>query len=88
MTLTDELKILDDKIKTNQTQYDLDREAAKISALSSKELGKYEYLSGEDLGYKPGVVKQAKFEYSPLGAALNSKVKSKRNKVVNKTNKI
>ena len=64
MTLTDELKILDDKIKANQAQYDLDREATKTSALSSKELGKYEYLSGEDLGYKPGVVKQAKFEYS------------------------
>ena len=36
MTLTDEHKVLDDKIKTNQVQYDLDREAAKISALSSK----------------------------------------------------
>ena len=60
MTLTDELKILDDKIKSNQAQYDLDREAAKISALSSKELDKYEYLTGEDLGYKPGVVEQAK----------------------------
>ena len=60
MTLTDELKILNDKIKTNQAQYDLDREAAKISALSSKELNKYEYLTGEDLGYKLGVVEQAK----------------------------
>ena len=56
MTLTDELKILDDKIKTNQAQYDLDREAAEISALSLKELDKYEYLTGEDLGYKPGLV--------------------------------
>ena len=44
MTLTDELKILDDKIKANQAQYDLDREAAKISSLSSEELDKYEYL--------------------------------------------
>ena len=61
MTLTDELKILDDKIKSNQAQYDLDREAAKISALSSKELDKYEYLTGEDLGYKPRVVQEAKF---------------------------
>ena len=40
MILTDELKILGDKIKANQAQYDLDREAAKISALSSKELYK------------------------------------------------
>ena len=42
VTLTDELKILDDKIKANETQYDLDRKAAKISALSSKELDIYE----------------------------------------------
>ena len=46
MTLTNELKILDDKIKANLA-HDLTREAAKISALSSKELDKYEYLSGE-----------------------------------------
>ena len=52
MTLTDELKILDDKIKANQVQYDLDRETAKFSILSSKEMDKYEYLTGEDLGYK------------------------------------
>ena len=45
------LKILDDKIKANQAQYHLRREAAKISALSSKDLlEKYEYLTGEDLG--------------------------------------
>ena len=71
MTLTVELKIIDDKIKANQAQYDLDREAAKISALSSKEMDKYEYLTGEDLGYKPGVVEQAKFEYSLLGKVFN-----------------
>ena len=47
MKLTDELKILDDKIKANQDQYNLDREAAKISALVSKELDKYEYWTGE-----------------------------------------
>ena len=52
MKLTDKLKILDDKIKADQAQYDLDREVANISALSSKELDKYEYLTGEDLGYK------------------------------------
>ena len=49
MTLTDKLKILDDKIKANQAQYDLDRVAAKISALLSDELEKYEYLTGEHL---------------------------------------
>ena len=58
MTLTDELKILDDKIKGNQAQYDLDREAAEISSLSSKELDKNEYLTSEDLGYKQEQLKE------------------------------
>ena len=71
MTLTEQVKILDDKIKANKAQYDLDREAAKISALSSGELGKYEYLTGENLGYKPNVLQKAKFEYSPLGKIFN-----------------
>ena len=48
----DQVKILNDKIKANKAQYDLDREAAKISVLSSGELAKYEYLAGEDLEYK------------------------------------
>ena len=60
MTLTEQVKILDDKIKANKAQYDLDREAAEISALSSGELQKYEYLTGEDLGYKPDVIQKAK----------------------------
>ena len=71
MTVTDQLKIVDDKIKVNQAQYDLDRLAAKISALSYGELRKYEYLTGEDLGYKPSVVEQAKFEYSPMDRVFN-----------------
>ena len=51
MTLTDELKILDNNIKANQAQYDLVREGVKISAFSSKDLlEKYECLTGEDLG--------------------------------------
>ena len=71
MTLTEQVKILDDKIKANKAQYDLDREAAKISALSSGELEKYEYLTDEDLGYKPDVIQKAKFEYSALGKVFN-----------------
>ena len=67
MTLTDELKILNNEIKANQVQYDLDREAAKVSTLPSKELDKYEYLTGEDVRYKSGLVKNIKFEYSQLG---------------------
>ena len=51
----------------NEAQHDLDRKAAKISALSPNNLGKYEYLTGEDLGLKPSAIEQAKFEYSSLG---------------------
>ena len=80
MTLTDELKILDDKIKANQAQYDLGREAAKISALSSKDLlEKYEYLTGEDLGHRPSVLEKNKFEYSPLVVVLADNVIKKTN---------
>ena len=74
MALTEQVKILDDKIKAKKAQYDLDREAAKVSALSSGELEKYEYLAGEDLGYKPDLVQKAKFEYSSLGKAFNTRL--------------
>ena len=61
----------DDKIKANQVQYDLGREAAKISALSSKDLfEKFEYLAGEDLGHRPSVLGKTKFEYIPLCMSL------------------
>ena len=55
----------------NEAQYDLDRKAAKISALSSNDFDKHEYLTGEDLGLKPSTIEQAKFEYSPLGKNFN-----------------
>ena len=59
----------------NEAQYDLDRKAAKISALSSNNLDKYEYLTGEDLGLKPSTVEQARFDYSPLSKFLNKGLK-------------
>ena len=55
----------------NEAQYDLDRKAAKISVLSSNNLDKYEYLTGEDLGLKPNTIEQARFEYFPLGKIFN-----------------
>ena len=67
MTVNDQLKIIDNEIKANQGQYDLDRLAAKISTYSSGDLRKYECLTGEDLGYKLSVYEQAKFDYSPKG---------------------
>ena len=58
MTVADQIKIIDRKIKQNEAQYDLDRKAAKISVYSSNNLDVYEYLNGEDLDYNPSVVKK------------------------------
>ena len=66
MIVTDQLKILDDKIKANRAQYDLNRNAAKVSALPSKILDKYDYLTREHLENKQSVVEKGNFVYSPL----------------------
>ena len=67
MTRKEQNEILDDKIKANERQCNLDRINAKISAYSSGDLLKYEYLTKKDLGYKPDAVEKGKFEYSPIG---------------------
>ena len=67
MTRKEQVKILDDKIKANERQYNLDKINAEISAYSSVDLPKYEYLTKKDLGYKPDAVEKVKFEYSPIG---------------------
>ena len=67
MTRKSQIKILDDKIKANNVQYDLDRMNAEISAYSSGDVPKYEYLTRKDLGYKPDAVEKVKFDYSPIG---------------------
>ena len=80
MTRKEQVKILDDTIKANGRQYDLDRINAEISAYSSDDLPKYEYLTKKDLGYKPDAFEQAKFEYSPLGKVFTDGLdKSDRN---------
>ena len=71
MTVKDQLKILDRKIRQNKADYHLFRKNAKIYALSSAKLDKYEYLTGEDLGYRPDPVQKAKFEKSPLSQVFN-----------------
>ena len=71
MTVTDQIKILNRKIKQNEAQYDLDRKAAKISELSSNNLGKCEYLTAEDMDLNPSNVEQARCEYSPLAKFFN-----------------
>ena len=63
MTRKDQIKILDDKIKANNAQYDLDRMNAEISAYSRGDFPKYEYLTKKDLGYIPDAVEKVKFEY-------------------------
>ena len=86
MTLTYELKLPDDKSKANQAQYDLGREAAKISDLSSNHLlEKYEYLTGEDLGHRPRAVKKAKFEYSSFGMLFSKAFEKDNAKSVTKS---
>ena len=71
MTVKDQLKIFDYKIRQNKTDYDVYKKNAKISAFSSGKFDKYEYLTGEDLGYRPDPVQKAKFEYSLLGQVFH-----------------
>ena len=71
MTRKEQNKILDAKIKSNINQYKVDRLNAEISAFSSGELNKYEFLTRKDLKYKPNALDKAKFEFSPLGKAFS-----------------
>ena len=71
ITKSDQIKILNDKIKANTAQYDIDRLNAEISAFSENNLDKYEFLTRKDLKYKPNALDKAKFEFSPLGKAFN-----------------
>ena len=72
MTVND--KIIDEKLR-----YDINREAAKISALSSGKTDKYEYLAGEEilLSDESRIIKQAKFTYCPLGKTFEKQIKTK-----------
>ena len=64
---------IDDKIKDEKLQYNINREAAKILALSSVKIDKYEYLTGEEiLSDQSRIIEQAKFTYSPLGKAFKT----------------
>ena len=71
MANKDQIKILNDKIKSNTNQYKVDRLNAEISAFLSGCLNKYEFLMRKDLKYKPNVLDKAKFEFSPLGKAFS-----------------
>ena len=69
---------IEDQIKDEKPQYDINREAAKISALSSGKLDKYEYLTGEEIlpSNQQQTIQQAKFSYSLLGKALEKQRKT------------
>ena len=69
---------INDQIRDEKLQYDINREAAKISALSSGEIRKYEYLTGEDIlpSNQQQIIQQAKFTYSPLGKAYEKQIKT------------
>ena len=69
---------IDDQIKSEKLQYDINRETAKISALSSGKFDKHEYLTGEEIlpSNKQQIIEQAKFTYSPLGKAFEKQIKT------------
>ena len=68
---------IDDQIRDEKPQYDINREAAKISALPSNKFNKYEYLTGEEIlpSNQKQMIEQAKFTYSPLGKAFKKQIK-------------
>ena len=71
MTCKEQNKILVDKIESNINQYKVDRLNAEISAFSSGDLNKYEFLKKIDLNYKPNAFDKARFEFSQLGRTFN-----------------
>ena len=72
MTRNEQNEILDAKIESNVNQYKVDRMNAEISAFSSGDLNKYEFLKRIDLNYKPNVLDKARFEFSPLGKTFST----------------
>ena len=69
---------INDQIRDEKLRYDINKEAAKISALSSGKIHKYEYLTGEDIlpSNQQQIIEQAKFTYSPLGKAFEKQIKT------------
>ena len=70
--------IINDQIRDEKLQYDIDREAAKTSVLSSGKIDKYEDLTGEGIlpSNQQQITEQAKFTYSPLGKAFEKQIKT------------
>ena len=72
------IMFIEDQIRDEKLQYDINREAAKISALSSGKVDKYGYLTGEEIlpSNRQQMIEQAKFTYSPLGKAFKKQTKT------------
>ena len=84
---------IEDQFRDGKLEYDIDRGTAKISALSSGKIGKYEYLTGEEIlpSNQQQIIEQAKFTYSPLGKALEKQtklLKTKQKQLKIKKNKV
>ena len=77
---------IEDQIKDEKLQYDINRQAPKISALSSGKVDNYEYLTGEEIlpSNQQQIIQQAKFNYSPLGKAFEKQIKTIENQGKNK----
>ena len=77
---------IDDKIKDKKLQYEINKEAAKISPLSSGKIDKYEYLTGEEIlsSNERQIIDQEKLTYSPLGKAFEKQIKQLKAKEKNK----
>ena len=69
---------INDQIRDEQLKYDINREASKISALSSRNIQKYEYLTDEDIlpSNQQQIIEKVKFTYSPLGKAFEKQTKT------------
>ena len=74
MTCNEQNKILDAKIESNVNQYKVHKLNAEISAFSSGDLNKYNFLTRKDLKYKPNALDKARFEFSPLGQTFNTRL--------------
>ena len=76
MSISEKIKTIDNKIEQSKSQYKLDRQTAKLSALLSGNVNKYEFLTGKDAALK-------RFKYSPLGKELKAQASAAENTIKN-----
>ena len=83
MSIKEKIKVITNKMEQNKAQYNLDRQTAKISAISSGNVSEYEFLTGKDVLPRTNLFEKAaaskRFEYSPLGSELRNKLMLQKN---------